>query len=363
MKHFLWLITLLVTGCQTNMPMDGSGSQLTAQPDKSVTVRANSVSSMSAPAKNTSVSTMEQDTKRVALVIGNANYRFAPLNNPVNDAQDMRQALRELGFEVIYRENASQQSMEEAIGLFRQKLAPNTVGLFFFSGHGAQVGGDNFLIPIGITELTPSNLKYKSVHAGYVLSEMEQAGNTTNIIILDACRNNPLKRGFKAVQRGLARMDSIDGSLIAYATSPGNVARDGIGRNSPYTESLLKFMRQKGLLIEQMFKQVRIAVKQKTGNQQTPWESSSLTQDFYFAGPGSTSQAQLTQCTLNFTEASYQGQCQNGVPHGKGKMIYPDGQYYQGEFRNGVRHGQGTHYFPDGFKLGGYWVNGKLPSQ
>jgi hypothetical protein len=360
MKQLLayFLVTWIVSGCQTITPI--AGSHLTPPQ----LVSASSVQPPSATSKTISVSTPIGDAKRVALVIGNADYQFfTPLNNPVNDAQDITKALQGLGFDVILRENASQQTMEEAMKLFSHKLGPNTVGLFFFSGHGVQFEGENYLIPTSMTTLSASDIKYKSVNAGYVLSEMEQAGNTTNIIILDACRNNPFKSGFKAMQRGLARMDGINGSLIAYATSPGNVAKDGEGRNSPYTKNLLKFMRQPGLPIEQMFKQVRIAVKQETGDTQTPWESSSLTEYFYFAGKGSTNSTQPTQCTLTFAEASYQGQCQNDTPHGYGKMKYSDGQVYQGEFRNGVRHGQGTHSFPDGFELSGYWVNGKLPSE
>jgi len=362
-----FLVTLLVSGCQTITPIGSRMMAAKTTPPKSQLVGASSFSTPSARAVKMAppVSTPRY-AKRVALVIGNADYPFSPLNNSVNDAQDITQALQALGFEVIYRENASQQTMEQAMRLFRQKLGANTVGLFFFSGHGVQFEGQNYLIPTSMTTLSVSDVKYKSVSAGYVLSEMEQAGNTTNIIILDACRNNPFERGFRGMQRGLARMNSLDGSLIAYATSPGNVANDGSGRNSPYSKNLLTFMRQPGLSIEQMFKQVRIAVKQETSGTQTPWESSSLTTDFYFAGKGSeltTSTQPQKKCTLTLAEASYQGQCRNGVPHGYGKMRYLDGQFYQGEFRNGVRHGQGTHSFPDGFELSGYWVNGKLPSQ
>jgi len=302
-----------------------------------------------------------QALERVALVIGNADYPFAPLISPMNDARDMTQSLQSLGFEVIHRENASQQMMEEALRTFTQKLGADTVGLFYFSGHGVQYRGENYLIPTSVTTLTAPSVKYKSVAAGYVLAEMEQAANTTNIIILDACRNNPFKSGFKNMQKGLARMGKINGSLIAYATSPGEVANDGLGRNSPYTKNLLKFIEQPGLSIEQMFKKVRIEVKEESEGMQEPWELSSLTMDFYFAGK--IAQQTNTQCLLTFDESSYQGQCLNGLPHGHGTMRYSNGQFYQGEYSNGVRHGLGSHYFPDGFKMSGFWVNGILTSQ
>jgi hypothetical protein len=303
-----------------------------------------------------------QASERVALVIGNADYSFAPLTSPVNDARDMTRALRTLGFEVIHKENASQQAMEEAILAFTQKLGKDTVGLFYYSGHGVQHKEENYLIPTSVTRLSVSDVKYKSVAAGYVLAEMEGAANTTNIIILDACRNNPFKSGFKSMQKGLARMDNIDGSLIAYATSPGEVANDGKARNSPYTKYLLKYIHQPGLPIEQMFKQVRLAVKRETNGVQTPWEFSSLTRDFYFAGK-TPIKKQNRSCTLKIGESFYQGQCQNGIPHGVGKMEYSDGQFYEGFFSNGLRHGRGTHYFPDGFEMSGFWVNGILTYQ
>ncbi len=222
--------------------------------------------------------------ERIALVIANANYEFASLKNPLNDAKDLAKILRKLGFKVVYKQNAGQETMEEAIHAFGQRLKGDTMGLFYFSGHGVQYQGENYLIPIGFPMLSATKLRYKAVAAAYVLEEMGQAGNSMKVIILDACRNNPFMSGYKGFYRGLARMRGISGSLIAYATAPDSVALDGNGRNSPYTKHLLRFISQPGLSIEQLFKQVRVSVLEETNGLQTPWEHSSLTGDFYFAG-------------------------------------------------------------------------------
>ena len=219
---------------------------------------------------------------RVALIIGNGNYKSAPLRNPPNDARDIANALKKLGFEVIHLENASFKDMVQALGEFEGKLRRKRVGLFFYAGHGIQHQGRNYLIPTNIGELRESNIEFETLDAGRVLAVMENAGNAVNIIILDACRNNPFRRGFRSVSSGLTRLDHPTGSLIAYSTNPENVAQDGGGRNSPYTDALLKFISQPGMTVEEVFKRVRIEVLQTTGRQQTPWESSSLTGDFYF---------------------------------------------------------------------------------
>jgi formylglycine-generating enzyme required for sulfatase activity len=223
--------------------------------------------------------------KRVALVIGNGDYRFAPLRNPENDAKDMADALRKLGFKpVIYLENAGREKMDKAVEDFSKELGKGTVGLFYFSGHGVQFDNKNYLIPADMPKLSVSNVKYRSISADYVLTAMEEVKNTMNIIILDACRDNPFESPYKNLKRGLAgMMDTPTGSLIAYATSPGKVAADGVGRNSPYTKAILEFITKKGLPIEMMFKRVRNSVRIQTRGKQTPWESSSLQgKDFYF---------------------------------------------------------------------------------
>ena len=174
--------------------------------------------------------------------------------------------------------------MEEAISQFWTALKKGGVGLFFFAGHGLQVGGDNYLVPTDARLEVEKDVKYECVDAGRILARMEDAGNDLNLVILDACRNNPFARRFRGVERGLARMDAPAGSLLAFATAPGSVAADGEGRNGLYTGQLLKVIQTPGLTVEQVFKRVRDAVMRTTQNKQVPWESTSLRGEFYFAG-------------------------------------------------------------------------------
>lgn len=221
---------------------------------------------------------------RLALVVGNAAYKSSPLRNPVNDAFDMARTLRTLGFEVIHEENANQRTMENAISRFgRQLRKQGGVGLFYFAGHGIQVNGRNYLIPIDANIETESDVRFEAVDAGRVLGKMEDADNDLNIVILDACRDNPFARSFRTSSKGLARMDAPKGSLIAYATAPGSVAADGEQRNGIYTEYLLKHMTTPGSKVEEVLKRVRVDVINETNEKQIPWEASSLTGEFYFA--------------------------------------------------------------------------------
>jgi len=220
-----------------------------------------------------------------ALVIGNSAYGadIGPLPNPANDATDMAAALRSLGFEVTLILNATRQQMEDALAAFHRQLRPKGVGLFYFAGHGAQVEGTNYLIPIGANVEKAATATAESVSAEQILASMTAAGTSLNLLILDACRNNPfLSRWPVQVPRGLAPMQAARGSLIAYATAPGAVAADGDGRNGTYTKHLLRYLTTPGLLAEQMFKRVRVAVEEETGGAQTPWEASSLQGDFSF---------------------------------------------------------------------------------
>lgn len=223
--------------------------------------------------------------KRIALVVGNSNYEFGPLKNPVNDAALMADALAAAGFEVALEIDASQIRMKRAIQGFGEKLekaGKDGVGLFFYAGHGIQSRGVNYLIPVGAQVRREADLEPEAVSASWVLGEMEFAGNRLNIVILDACRNNPLARGFRSGGSGLARMDAPAGSLIAHSTAPGATARDGDGLNSPYTAALAEAIRIPGLKIEESFKRARLAVMKATSEEQVPWESSSLTGDFVF---------------------------------------------------------------------------------
>jgi len=224
--------------------------------------------------------------KRLALVIGNSDYESSPLKNPVNDASDMEKMLKGLGFEVIARMNANQKQMEDAIRQFQGKLSKDCMGLFFFAGHGMQVGGVNYLIPIGAKISQESDIKYESVDAGRVLDAMHNAGNPLNIVILDACRDNPFARSYRSSSKGLARMDAPTGTFIAYATAPGDTAADGDGRNGVFTKYMLEYMPTPNLEVDKVLKKVRVSVMRETSKRQVPWQSSSLTGDFYFKGGG-----------------------------------------------------------------------------
>lgn len=222
--------------------------------------------------------------RRIALVIGNSSYAISPLLNPVNDARDIAAALREAGFLVTLKENLSYRDMKEAIQDFGDEISRGGVGLFYFSGHGVQINGQNYLIPIGTTIRREEEVEYESVNLGWVLAQLQSAENRLNVVILDACRNNPFPRSFRSQSRGLAVVRAPSETFIAYATAPGTVASDGAGRNSPYTGALLRYIRVPDLKIEDTFKRVRARVKEETRGNQTPWDSSSLTSDFYFTG-------------------------------------------------------------------------------
>lgn len=229
---------------------------------------------------------LSSETKGQALVIGNSRYRhISPLANPANDATDISTALMRLGFEVTLAVDATHKAMEDEILKFGRNLRKGGVGLFYFAGHGVQVSGRNYLIPIDANVDSESDIKFEAVDAGRVLGKMEDAGNGINIIILDACRNNPFASTFRSGDRGLAKMEAPTGSILAYSTAPGSVAADGEGRNGLYTAKLLKFINQDGLSIEDCFKKVRIEVMQASEKRQIPWESSSLTANFYFVSP------------------------------------------------------------------------------
>ena len=220
--------------------------------------------------------------ERHALVIGNANYQSSPLRNPLNDARDMAAALKGLGFQVQSLLDADAGQMEQAILDFGDRLRTGGVGLFYYAGHGVQAQGSNYLIPLQANISREIQLKRKAIDAGLVLDAMGAANNGLNIVILDACRDNPYANSFRNTTRGLARMDSPKGSLIAYATAPGDVAADGDGRNGVFTKHLLEQMQKPGVQVEQVFKQVTQAVHAETRQRQTPFMTSSLLGDFYF---------------------------------------------------------------------------------
>lgn len=230
--------------------------------------------------RNLTVSSATVTERRIALVIGNSAYPGAPLKNPVNDAKDMAAALRKLGFNVIEKTDATQKEMNRSIAQFGERLRTDSVALFYYAGHGMQVKGKNYLIPIDAQIVSESSARVEAVDVDGVLDQLSVS--PLNIVILDACRNNPFERRFRNVGGGLAQMDAPRGSLIAYATAPGKIAADGEGRNGLYTQELLKNIQTPGLSLEAVFKRVRNGVIQRSGEAQTPWEASSLTGDFYF---------------------------------------------------------------------------------
>jgi uncharacterized caspase-like protein len=230
---------------------------------------------------------------RIALVIGNEAYKDSPLANPVNDAKAVSAALRAAGFEVIERHNQGAVEMRRAIREFGEKLRGKGAGLFYFAGHGVQVNGRNFLIPANADIRYEDEIEDQSVDVSLVLGKMESAKARINLVILDACRNNPFVRGSRSAQQGLAAMEAPIGSLIAYATSPGQVASDGLGKNGLYTEYLVREIERPGLKVEDVFKRVRAAVRQASNGRQVPWENTSLEGDFYFR-PGESAEAAVS---------------------------------------------------------------------
>jgi hypothetical protein len=221
--------------------------------------------------------------KRVALVIGNQAYSVRPLINPRNDADDVSRVLKNAGFEVIDVRDASLSQMRNAVRQFGDRLLTRDVGLVYYAGHGIEVRGKNYFIPVNADIKRSDEIADQSLDVNLILEKMETAKKGVNILIVDACRDDPFGRSFRSSSKGLANMDAPQGTIIAFATSPGKVAADGGGRNSPYTKNLVKMMQVPNLPIEQVFKQVRRAVQEETKNQQTPWENTSLSGDFYFS--------------------------------------------------------------------------------
>ena len=224
---------------------------------------------------------------RIALVMGNGGYdpgNIARLDNPVSDARLMASTLEGLGFDVSLIIDADRDAMELAVEAFGKRLrraGGDAVGLFYYAGHGVEAAGQNYLIPLGAKIESSLQFGRSAVPAQYVLEWMEHAGNQLNMVILDACRNNPFGEQ-RGGMRGLAPMKGPSGTLIAYSAGPGEAASDGDYGNSPYTLALAETMIEPGLQVEDVFKRVRLRVEQATGNEQTPWENSSLTGYFYF---------------------------------------------------------------------------------
>ena len=222
--------------------------------------------------------------KRIALVIGNAKYLSSPLRNPINDANDISSALKQSGFEVIDVRDANLQQMRSAVRTFGDRLLNSDVGLVYYSGHGIESKGRNYFIPVNTDIQRVDEIADQALDVSLILDKMTTAGKGVNILIVDACRDDPLTRSFRTTSKGLAAMDAPKGTIIAYATSPGKLASDGDpkARNSPYTKHLLAAMQVPNRPIEMVFKEVRRNVQNDTKNEQTPWENTSLSGEFYF---------------------------------------------------------------------------------
>jgi uncharacterized caspase-like protein len=236
------------------------------------------------------VSAQSKDTlialPRYALVIGNSQYRENPLKNPARDADAMSEALERTGFTVSRLLDAGRDQMRNAIEAYGASLAKQgAVGLFYFAGHGVQLAWRNYLIPVDAVVDNPDDVRERTVDLNSLLQGLTRAKNPMNVIILDACRDNPFGTRFTTGQKGLSQFDAPPGSLLAYATAPGNVAADGEGANGLYTENLLREVRVPDAKIEDVFKRVRLHVRRQTNGRQIPWESTSLEEDFYFVPP------------------------------------------------------------------------------
>ncbi len=250
------------------------------------------------PGANSTSADAGASEERLALVIGNSSYRDAPLANPANDARAMAATLKTLGFKVMERENASLEDMRKLVREFGDRLALGAVGLFYYAGHGVQSGDSsgeaNYLIPVDADIQDETELATRAFNAKEVISKMVAAKNRVNIVILDACRNNPLVRKMRSATVGLARMDEGNGMIIEFATAPGRTAIDGEGAHGLYTGELLNALQEPGLSVEEVFKKVRSEVSRKSGQEQVPWENTSLVDEFYFIPtPGQTRLAVL----------------------------------------------------------------------
>ncbi len=223
---------------------------------------------------------------RLALIIGNTQYIEAPLKNPGNDARGIAGELQKLGFQVNLKLDAGRIEMIEAIRAFGVELGRKKgVGMFYYAGHGAQLAWKNYLIPVDAVINKVEDMQTQTVELNALLEGLIKAQNPMNVIILDACRDNPFGNKVRSQQKGLSQFDAPPGSLLAYATSPGNTAADGEGANGLYTENLLRELKVPDAKIEDVFKRVRLNVRRKSEGQQIPWESTSLEQDFYFLPP------------------------------------------------------------------------------
>lgn len=221
-----------------------------------------------------------KNESKTALVIGNNNYKhFSKLKNSKNDARDMKRVLNKLGFNVIYLENGNLRDMKKSVRKFTKKLRNGGVGFFYYAGHGVEVDGENFLIPYDAQIPEKNEVEYESLPVNMVVDKMEDSNNRLNIVVLDACRNDPFSRSGGG---GLAQINNARGMYIAYATAPGQVASDGSGKNGLFTKHLISNISKPNLKLNDVFAKTRAGVYEDSYNKQLPWTSSSVIGDFYF---------------------------------------------------------------------------------
>jgi uncharacterized caspase-like protein len=242
--------------------------------------------------------------KRVALVIGNSAYKnVTPLDNPSKDATLMADTLSAVGFTLVggtAQLDLDREAMADAVQRFGRELDGADVALFYYAGHGVQVAGQNYLVPVGANPTRQTDVDWQMIEVGKVLNQMQASGTRLNLVILDACRNNPFgSRSLRATTGGLAQMQAPDGTLIAYATQPGAVAQDGSDGHSPYTRALAETIKRPGLSIFDAFNAVGVTVKHATGDAQQPWLSSSpIDGVFYFVPPAAQAPSEPAQAAL-----------------------------------------------------------------
>jgi uncharacterized caspase-like protein len=223
-------------------------------------------------------------------VVGNSGYRnIGRLDNPSNDAKLIAAALTEAGFDLVGGSpqlDLDKAGFDRVVQDFGNRLQGADVALFYFAGHGVQVRGNNYLIPVDANPVKEADTDFQMLDADLVLRQMEGSGTRLNLVMLDACRNNPFAgRGLRAGGGGLAQMQAPEGTLISFATQPGNVAQDGLDGNSPYTKALAEVIRTPGLDILRAFNEVGLRVKKATGGAQQPWQSSSPIEGLFFFKP------------------------------------------------------------------------------
>jgi formylglycine-generating enzyme required for sulfatase activity len=275
MKQFLTflIIALFVSACETKQSRSGSA----LDDDRGGYV--------------VSVNDKPSSDKKVALVVGNRLYQYGVLNNTVNDAEDVAAVLRKMGFEVIFRKNLNHRQMNQAIYSFKKRLSETKgIGFFYFAGHGARVVGTNYLLPIDNDKIiSEDDLQYEAVDARKVLNAMQDARNNLNIIVLDACRDNPYSVAGRSLKRGLDKMNPPSGSIIAFATDAGKTAADSSknGRNGLFTSHLIKALDRAYKThqrVDDMFMGVRRAVMRESKGKQEPWQLYSLNRPYCFGG-------------------------------------------------------------------------------